>query len=90
MVNLSGPAQLFLKMVMPLMTEAVREKIHVVPSAHEKKIEMLTKLIGSEFIPKWLGGQDDYTFDVQQYYKESVLVTEEEGRDYFTTMPYHA
>ena len=51
--------------------------------------EMLSHLIDPRYVPDWLGGTDHYVFDAEAEYAGSMC-TEEEGREYLTTMPYHA
>ena len=92
--NMAKPAQIFLKMVMPFLPIEVRRKIHVLPDHGEKRSEMLKKLVDEQYIPTWLGGTDTYEFNAVEYYEKSEhrteFCTEEEGRSYLTTMPYHA
>jgi len=88
-VNLSGPGQLFLKMIKSIISEAVKKKIHIVPPPDKGGMDMLKVLIEEEFIPTWLGGTDDYVFNPKVAYADRMC-TEEEGREYYETMPYHA
>jgi hypothetical protein len=92
--NMAKPAQIFLKMVMPLVPVEVRRKIHVLPSDAEERANMLKSLVEERFIPTRLGGQDNYVFDANEYYKtgkyKSDFITNEEGIEYVKTMPHHA
>jgi len=88
-VNLSGPAQLFLKMIKGIISEAVRKKIHIVPPPDKGGIDMLKFLIEEEFIPTWLGGADDFVLNPKVAYADR-LCSEAEGREYYQTMPFHA
>lgn len=90
--NLGGPAQLFLKLVTPFIEDSVKEKMHVIPNDPKTRVEMLRPLLGEQFIPTWLGGEDTFEFNAQEYYgrSKSLVTTNEDGLSYLTTMPYHA
>jgi len=90
MANLAGPAQLFLKMIKPLLTDAVKQKMQVVPNDKRERNELLHQYVHPRHIPHWLDGEDQYNYDVNEYYSKEFLVSEQEGREYLTTMPYHA
>jgi len=92
LANLSGPAQFFLKLVTPFITESVRSKIHALPANDDaKRVEALRVLIDDDMIPYWLGGKDMYKFDYDEWYGDGVVkCTDEEALEYLTTMPYHA
>lgn len=96
LVNLGGPAALFLKMIWPFLAEEFRDKIHVVPDDEQGRREALEPLLGGkESVPRWLGGEDDYEFNVDDYYRKDKryagkIVSEEVVAEYQTTMPYHA
>eukprot|EP00562_Extubocellulus_spinifer_P012650 CAMPEP_0178538918 /NCGR_PEP_ID=MMETSP0697-20121206/231_1 /TAXON_ID=265572 /ORGANISM="Extubocellulus spinifer, Strain CCMP396" /LENGTH=663 /DNA_ID=CAMNT_0020171183 /DNA_START=130 /DNA_END=2121 /DNA_ORIENTATION=- len=87
-VNLSGPGQLFLKMIKSVISEAVKRKIHIIPD-NDNGRDMLEALVDEAYIPTWLGGTDDYAPDAKVVYADR-LCSEEEGREYYLTMPYHA
>ena len=89
-VNLSGPGQLFLKMIKGIISEAVKKKIHIVPPTDKGGMEMLKVLVEEEFIPTWLGGTDDFVLNPKVAYPENRMCTEAEGREYYQTMPFHA
>jgi len=94
--NMAKPAQIFLKMVSPFLPIEVRQKIHLLPSADDKqgRSSMMKELVDEEFIPTWLGGEDLYKFDAKEYYYNSRykadFISDEEGLEYITSMPYHA
>ena len=90
--NLGGMAQMLMKMVLPFVTEAVRAKIHIIPNDDEGRREMLLQFIEEDKIPTWLGGKDDYEFDVKEYYGDAtcVLPDEEIIDKFLIDMPYHA
>jgi hypothetical protein len=54
---------------------------------------MLKALVHEDFIPTWLGGTNEYTFDVKEYYNsskyKSEFMTDEESVEYLETMPYY-
>lgn len=91
--NLSGAAQMFLNLVLPLLPDVVRQKIHIIPNDEEKRMNMLKELVHEDFIPKRLGGKDNYVFDAKQYYQvsqyRSEIITDEAGVEYYETMPYY-
>lgn len=88
-VNLSGPGQLFLKMIKGIISEAVKKKIHIVPSPDKGGMDMLKVLVETEYIPTWLGGTDDFVLNPKVAYADRTC-TEAEGREYYQTMPFHA
>jgi hypothetical protein len=87
-VNLSGPGQLFLKMIKSVISEAVKRKIHIIPG-NDRGRDMLEALVDEAYIPTWLGGTDAYVPDAKAVYADR-LCSEEAGREYYLTMPYHA
>ena len=88
--NVSGAAGMFLKVVLPLLPQLVRQKIHILPNHDEKRSEMLKELVDEAYIPVRLGGKDDYRFDAETYYETIQKMTDEEGRKYHQTLPYYA
>lgn len=92
--HLQGAAGIVLKMAMPLLPEAVRYKIRILPNDEKKSRDLLKIMVVEEFIPDWLGGVDNYRFDANSYYDPDGsgrrYFSEEEGREYLVTMPYHA
>lgn len=92
--NVSGAAQMFLKLVLPLLPQVVRQKIHILPNDDEQRDAMLKELVHDDFIPTRLGGKDDYKFDAEKYYKtgqyEAESMSDTEGVEYYETMPYYA
>lgn len=90
LVNLSRTAEMLVNVIKALLTKDVREKIHVLAHDPEKRLEQLEALIEHEYIPKWLGGRDDFRFEASSYYPKRIRISEKEGRDFLTSMPYHA
>lgn len=96
--NLSGMAQMIMKMVLPFVTEDVRAKIHILPGNDEDRRRMLLQFIEEENVPVYFGGNDEYVFDINEYYSDSggvgagekCVLSEDEIRGYLETMPYHA
>jgi len=88
--NLSGLAQIAMRMVLPFVTDDVRAKIHIIPDGAEERREMLLQFMDEEEIPHYLGGRDGYDFDAREYYKEKCTLSEEDITAYHLTMPYHA
>lgn len=91
--NTSGAAQIFLKVLLPLLPAVVRQKIHIIPNDKVERSQMLKALVHEDFIPTWLGGTNEYTFDVKEYYNsskyKSEFMTDEESVEYLETMPYY-
>mmetsp|Transcript_17757 Transcript_17757/g.32124 ORF Transcript_17757/g.32124 Transcript_17757/m.32124 type:complete len:519 (-) Transcript_17757:98-1654(-) len=95
LANLGGAGQFLLKMIKPLISEAVRNKIHAIPNDGPERSDMLTAFLHDDaHVPKWLGGSDPYEFNHKEYYapyiQQKHVWTNEEGLEYLTTMPYHA
>ena len=61
---------------------------------------MLLQFIEEENVPVYFGGNDEYVFDINEYYSDSggvgvgagekCVLSEDEIRGYLETMPYHA
>ena len=92
LTNLGRFAEILLKLFLQLITEEVRNKIVILPhDEHERRV-VLETVLGKENIPIWLGGEDDYQFNVDEYYSsvDSVIGTDEEAIEYLEVMPYHS
>eukprot|EP00557_Chaetoceros_sp_GSL56_P009138 CAMPEP_0176493282 /NCGR_PEP_ID=MMETSP0200_2-20121128/9468_1 /TAXON_ID=947934 /ORGANISM="Chaetoceros sp., Strain GSL56" /LENGTH=612 /DNA_ID=CAMNT_0017890939 /DNA_START=1355 /DNA_END=3190 /DNA_ORIENTATION=+ len=89
--NLSSAAQMFLKVLLPLLPEIVRQKIHIVPNDVEERSKMLKAVIHEDFIPSQYGGKDDYKFHAKEYYQngryKAEVMADEEGTRYYSTIP---
>jgi len=91
LVNVGSICELLLKLFLPLITEEVRNKIVMLPHDPEEQMETLQSVLGAKKnIPDWLGGTDNFNFEVEEYYANDVLGRDEEALEYLTTMPYHA
>ena len=91
LVNLSRPGQVMLNIILALITKEVRDKIKILPNHNPAKSMAILKTVVEEHsIPDWLGGKDTYRFSLDQYYPPHHRCSEEEGREFLTTMPYHA
>jgi len=92
--NLQGAAGIVLKMVMPLLPPVVQDKIKVLPNDEEECLYILRNMVDENYLPDWLGGSDSFQFEKESYYNKDGLKrlywSDEEGREYLTTMPYHA
>lgn len=88
--NMSRVGEILLKMIMPLISKEVREKIKLVPQDKDLKLEMLRAVIEEEFIPDYFGGTDTFFPDQSTYYSSKLRFSEEEGRQYMETMAYHS
>jgi len=92
-VNLSGIAQMMMKLVLPFVSEEVRKKIHVIPDGEKERREVLEQILEVDQIPDWLGGKDEFRFNVDEYYGRGEIqcvLKDEELVEYRETMPYHA
>eukprot|EP00536_Pseudo-nitzschia_multiseries_P001377 jgi/Psemu1/181052/e_gw1.18.275.1 len=91
LVNVGSICELLLKLFLPLITEEVRNKIVMLPHDPKEQMETLQKVLGTKKnIPNWLGGADDFDFQVDEYYANDHIGRDEEALKYLTTMPYHA
>jgi hypothetical protein len=84
--------EILLKLVLPLVTEEVRNKIVVVVQNDNERHDIFNTVLGADNIPEWLGGSNSYIFDVQDYYAadDVILGTDLEAKEYFTLLPYHS
>jgi hypothetical protein len=87
--NFAKPAQMMVNLVKPIITKEVRDKLYLLPDEPEARKDMLDALVGDEFLPHYLGGNDEYRFDANEYYRKDQC-TEAETTEYIQTMPYHA
>jgi hypothetical protein len=92
LTDMGRTCELLLKIFLPLIAEEVRNKIIVVPHHHEERIAILETILGKGNIPVWLGGTDTYEFDANEHYasKNVIAGTDEQAKEYLTTLPYHA
>ncbi|CAB9531795.1 CRAL TRIO domain protein [Seminavis robusta] len=91
LVNLSRPGQIMLSIILRIITKEVRDKIKVLPNHNPaKSLAILKTAIEERYIPDWLGGTDTFQFSVEEYYPPHLRCTEDEAREFLTTMPYHA
>ena len=89
--NIGRVGEMVVSMVKPLISEEVRQKIVVLPHKESKRKQVLETVVGVEYIPKWMGGEDDYEFSTETYYSNpEAVITDEEALEYTKTMPYHA
>lgn len=93
-MNMASAAQMILKLTMPFIPKIVKQKIHILPNNREAQFDMLKELIDEQYIPIRFGGADDFKFDAKTYYDsgmyQSDVWSEQEGRGYTESMPYHA
>lgn len=91
LAHVSRPGDMFLNVVLRLITKEVRDKIKVLPSHDKtKSLAILKTVVDEEYIPEWLGGTDAHQFNAEEYYSAQYRCTEEEAHGFLTTMPYHA
>lgn len=90
LVNLGSIGELVVRLVRPLISEEVRHKLVVLPKDATKREAILEAVIGVDNIPTWLGGSDHYSFHVDTYYSEDLVISDEDSLQYLSTMPYHA
>jgi hypothetical protein len=90
MVNISLAGEILFTLIKPLLTKDVRDKIKILSSDPAKRMAELEKLVEKEYIPTFLGGTDTYQFDAASYFPKSMQWSEEQGREFMKSMPYHA
>ena len=91
LTNVSRTAEFVVNLIKPLITKEVRDKIHILSHDPNRRAAELEALIETEYIPVWLGGSDAYQFDAKEYYSDRHNYwSDEEGRAFVETMPYHA
>jgi hypothetical protein len=66
--------QTLLKLVLPLITEEVRNKIIVVQNNVIERHGILNTVLGAHNVPEWLGGNNSYVFDVDDYYASDDVI----------------
>jgi hypothetical protein len=92
LTNLGRFSEVLLKLFLSLITEEVRNKIIILPHDEYERRGVLETVLGKENVPLWLGGENDYRFNVDEYYNshDTVVGTDEEAVEYLELMPYHA
>jgi hypothetical protein len=90
LVNIPRAAEWILALVKPWVSPEVREKMHTLSRDPARRRAELEAFVEKEYLPDWLGGSDEFKFDADTYYPKKLRMTEEEGRAFLTTMPYHA
>ena len=90
LVNIGNICELLLNLFLPIITEEVRNKILMLPRDPKERLETLQAILGMKNIPVALGGDDDYSFNSDEYYTNAILGRDEEGLEYLKTMPFHA
>ena len=91
LINIGAICEILLKLFLPLITEEVRKKIVMLPHNQKERMTALEVVLGKkENIPIWLGGTDDYDFQVDEYYANDNFSLDEEALEYLATMPYHS
>jgi hypothetical protein len=89
LVNVSVAGEILWRLIKPLLTKDVRDKVKILSSDPDKRMAELETLSEKEYIPDWLGGVDTYRFDATSYYPKSMQWSEEQGNEFMTSMPYH-
>ena len=98
LINLSTPAQIFLKMITSILSKEVRQKIIPIPSKPEERRALMFSIMDEEAIPKdymssmnkdSVETSEKTKFDAEKYFGSSTG-SNEEGEEYIQTMPYHA
>jgi hypothetical protein len=91
MANFSKPAQMFLGLIKPLITKDVRDKLHVLPDDPEAREVVLDALVEKQFRPDFLGGDDQWKFNTDEYYSSRKhQCTDADSTEFLITMPYHS
>ncbi|KAG7348080.1 CRAL/TRIO domain containing protein [Nitzschia inconspicua] len=84
--------EILLKLFLPLITEEVRNKIVLVPHDKNERQAIFETVLGEDNIPTWLGGRNDYRFNVDQHYAsdDAIYGTDVQATEYLSLMPYHS
>jgi hypothetical protein len=94
LTNLGRVGEFVVKLFLPLLTEEVRQKLIILPHDPEQQRLVLETVVGVDNIPVSLGGTDTFQFNAKEYYshgkKYNSHCTDEQAKEYVTTMPYHA
>lgn len=91
LVNVGGVCEILLKLFINLITEEVRNKIVMLPHNQKERMEALEVVLGKkDNIPIWLGGTDDYDFQVDEYYANDIFSLDEEALEYLNTLPNYS
>jgi CRAL/TRIO domain len=91
LTNMGKICEILLKLVLPLLTEEVRNKIIVVPHNDIERQRIFDTILGGDNVPEWLGGSSTYMFNAHDYYASDDVIrgTDLEAKEYLTLMPYH-
>ena len=90
LVNIGRMCEILLKIFLSLITEEVRNKILILPHDERERHAALETVLGKDNVPIWLGGTDDYVFQVDAHYAKDVVTSDDEAKEYLTSMPYHS
>jgi hypothetical protein len=86
LVNVGPICEILLKIFVSLITEEVRNKIVMLPHDQNERMAALETILGKDNTPIWLGGVDNYVFQVDEHYANNK-VSIDEALDYLATMP---
>jgi hypothetical protein len=90
LVNVSMAGEILWRLVQPLLTKEVRDKVKILSSNPDQRMAELETMCEKEYIPDWLGGVDTYRFDAASYYPKSMQWSDEQGLAFMKSMPYHS
>jgi hypothetical protein len=92
LTNVGKICEILLQLVLPLISEEVRNKIIVVRHNDVERKDIFNTVLGADNIPIWLGGSNNYIFEVQDYYASEDVIhgTDLEAKQYLTLLPYHS
>jgi hypothetical protein len=87
LVNVGPICEILLNIFLSLITEEVRNKIVMLPHDQNERMAALETVLGTDNIPIWLGGVDNYVFQVDGHYANNKVSLDDEALDYLATMP---
>jgi len=90
LVNIGPICEILLKIFLSLITEEVRNKILMLPHDQKERMITLETVLGKDNIPIWLGGTDNFVFQVDEYYAKNKISLDDEALEYLTTMPLYS
>ena len=75
---------MFYKIATPFIPPGTKKKIGVSGGS-----DVLRKFVHEDNIPTYLGGKDDYIFNVEEYFENSEMISDEEALRYREFFPMH-
>jgi hypothetical protein len=80
-VNSSRSANVFWRLIQPLLLQTVRDKVTII-SGSIQSMDLIQQYVNPKDIPSWLGGEDQWLFDGEEYYGKGVDWSDDEALAY--------